>query len=118
MRFIDLDLRQAIYHRQTKPIKKGLWIYESLTKSRIGLEQTLQEMKEEGSCPVSNYYTPNGNVFVMDQGWDRPFQVDVGCTPSDVKETCANPSQHSNRRGVRAMEGQGNGHRTKIQKPQ
>lgn len=98
IRFVDLDLRQAIYHRRTKPIKRGLWIYESLTKSRMALVKTLQDLKEEPNCPFSSYFTSTGNVFVMAHGWDRPLQVEVGSTPSDVRTICTNPGQHLNRR--------------------
>lgn len=61
----------------------------------MALVQTLQALKEGDRCPFSNYFTSNGSVFVMTQGWDRPLAVDVGSTPDDIRQMCADPQQHS-----------------------
>lgn len=87
VRFRDLDTRQSVYLNRTKPIRRGMLVFESLTKPRMEVVQTLRRMRGR-SCPFKSFYSSNGTVFLRVREGATPVKLDVGTTEEQIWGIC------------------------------
>ena len=91
VRFTSLDDSDRVYRARTKPKKRGLMIFESLTAERLAAVHCLKELKDDGSSPVLSYYTQSGRIFVRtsESRETRPIEIPVGASKEQIRDMCA-----------------------------
>ena len=82
VRFVSLDDSDRVYRARTKPKKRGLMIFESLTSERLAVVHYLKQLKQEENSPVLSYYTQSGRIYVRtsEDREIRPTEIPVGAS--------------------------------------
>lgn len=90
VRFVSLDDAERIYRARTKPKKRGLLVFESLTAERLATISVIRGLKQAGNSPVLSYYTQGGRIFVRtsENKEVKPVEVPFGATKEQVKDIC------------------------------
>ena len=90
VRFISLDDADRIYRARTKPKKRGLLIFESLTSERLSVIHNLRELKQEQGSNVLSYYTQTGKIYVRtsENKEVRPTEIPFGVTKAQIRDLC------------------------------
>ena len=90
VRFVSQDDAERTYRARTRPKKKGLLIFESLTSERLSVIHDLRELKKEPGSNVLSYYTQSGQILVRtsDNKEVRPTEIPFGVTKSQIRELC------------------------------
>ena len=90
VRFVSLDNAERVYRGRTKPKKKGLLIFESLTSERLATVGVLRDLKKAKDPSVLSYYTQGGKIFVRtSEDKDvRPVEVPFGASKEQIKDIC------------------------------
>ena len=84
VRFNNKAVREAIYRNRVPkdPTKRGLFIHESLTLSKMELVSRCAKLRNEGK--ITTYYTQGGSVFVK-KTRDKPsVMVGLGMTDEEI----------------------------------
>ena len=90
VRFLKLDDTDRIYRARTRPKKKGLLIFESLTSERLSVIRDLRELKKETDSKVLSYYTQAGKILVRtsENKEVRPTEIPFGLTKDQIRDLC------------------------------
>ena len=90
VRFVSLDDADMVYRSRTKPKKRGLLIFESLTSERLSVIHDLRELKKEQGSNVLSYYTQTGKIYVRtsEDKEVRPTEIPFGATKAQIREIC------------------------------
>ena len=90
VRFNSLDDTDRVYRSRTKPKKKGILIFESLTAERLSVIRDLKDLKQETGSKILSYYTQTGKIYVRtseDKGV-RPTEIPFGMNKSQIRDLC------------------------------
>ena len=113
VRFSHMDDSDRIYRARTKPKRRGLLIFESLTTERLSVIEMIKALKNDNSSPVLSYFTQAGKIFIRtSESRDvKPIEIPFGCGPEQIRELCAgravNPPEVAIRDQFRAVHGRG-----------
>ena len=90
VRFASLDDADRVYRARTKPKKRGLLVFESLTSERLATIAVLRDLKQAGDNPVLSYFTQGGKIFVKtSENKDvRPTEIPFGASKDQIKDIC------------------------------
>ena len=90
VRFVSLDDSDRVYRARTKPKKRGLMIFESLTSERLAVVHYLKQLKQEENSPVLSYYTQSGRIYVRtsEDREIRPTEIPVGASNAEIRDMC------------------------------
>ena len=90
VRFVSLDDSERVYRARTKPKKKGLLIFESLTSERLATINVLRDLKKESDNPIVSYYTQSGRIFakISDSKEVKPVEIPFGASRQQIKDLC------------------------------
>ena len=90
VRFVSLDNAERVYRGRTKPRKRGLLVFESLTSERLSTVSVLRELKQAGDL-VQSYYTQGGNIFVRtsENREVKPVEIPFGASKKQIKDLCS-----------------------------
>ena len=94
VRFASLDDTERVYRARTRPKKRGLLIFESLTSERLSVIHDLRDLKKESDSKVLSYYTQTGKIFVRtSENKDvRPTEIPFGMTKDQIRDLCGGKS--------------------------
>ena len=113
VRFSHMDNSDRIYKARTKPKRRGLLVFESLTTERLAVIEMIKALKNDNSSPVLSYFTQTGKIFIRtSESRDvKPIEIPFGCGPDQIRELCAggvvNPTEMAIRDQFRAIHGVG-----------
>ena len=84
VRFNNKSVREEIYRNRVpkSPEKRGLFIHESLTPSKMALVSRCAKLRNEGK--IMTYYTQGGNVMVKKSKNTPGVLVTPGMTDDDI----------------------------------
>ena len=84
VRFNNKSVRDEIYRNRVpkSPEKRGLFIHESLTPSKMALVSRCAKLRNEGK--IMTYYTQGGNVMVKKSKNTPGVLVTPGMTDDDI----------------------------------
>lgn len=90
IRFTSLDDTDRVYRARTKPKKRGIIVFESLTAERLAMVNNLKVLKQEQGSNILSYYTQTGKVLVRtsENKETRPLEVPVGSTKDQIRDIC------------------------------
>ena len=90
VRFVALDDTERVYRARTKPKKRGLLIFESLTSERLATVNELKKLKQAGDPHVLSYFTQGGKIFVRtsENKEVRPVEIPFGASQTHIKDLC------------------------------
>lgn len=109
LRLADLDLRMHIYAKRTKPTRRGLMVFESLTSERLAIIRLLKSMKDEPNCPFHSYFTFRGLIYLKFRENDRPVEIVVGTVRDQILQICKGERLVLGSQGIRGGQNQGSG---------
>ena len=91
VRFASLDDTERVYRARTRPKKRGLLIFESLTSERLSVIHDLRDLKKESDSKVLSYYTQTGKIFVRtsENKEIRPTEIPFGITKDQIRDLCS-----------------------------
>ena len=90
VRFVALDDAERVYRGRTKPKKRGLLVFESLTAERLTTVNVLRDLKKAGDASVFSYYTQGGSIFVRTSEIKeiKPTEIPFGASKQQIKDLC------------------------------
>ena len=93
IRFRDLEDRQRVYLKRTRPARRGVLVFESLTPSRAATTNILRSMHKQPSPPFVSFWTMYGTIYVKVKEGESPRTVDVGATEDQIRAICSGTPQ-------------------------
>ena len=90
VRFVALDDAERVYRERTKPKKRGLLVFESLTSERLSTISVLRDLKKAANSSVHSYYTQGGRIFVRtsENKEVKPTEIPFGASKQQIKDLC------------------------------
>ena len=90
VRFLGLHDSDRVYRARTKPKRKGLTIFESLTSERLSVVHTLRDLKDEENSPLISYFTQGGKILarISEDREARPIEIPIGVTKDQIRDLC------------------------------
>ena len=79
-----------VYRARTKPKKRGIIVFESLTAERLAMVNNLKVLKQGQGSNILSYYTQTGKVLVRtsENKETKPLEVPVGSTKDQIRDIC------------------------------
>lgn len=94
VRFNNKAVREEIYRNRVPKDsqKRGLFIHESLTQTKMELVKRCSRLRTEGK--VSTYYTQGGNVFVKKSRDTPGIMVQPMMSDAEIMKKTGQPASH------------------------
>ena len=91
VRFVSLDDAERVYKGRTKPKKRRLLIFESLTSERLATINQIKALKQAGDSPVVSYFTQGGKMYIKtsESRETTPLEVPFGASKDQIKDLCS-----------------------------
>ena len=111
VRFSHHNNSDRVYRARTKPKRRGLLVFESLTAERLSVIGMIKALKDDPSSSVLSYFTQAGKILVRtSESRDvRPIEIPFGCGLDQIRELCegrkVTPSDSAVRDQFRAIHG-------------